>query len=277
MMKKTIYRLFLASVALLALTASSSAKYITMSPLSIDMEPIVSGDKTTVNVTMSNTGDEAAYDVELSLMLPSGMRSNQIAMGKMDPNLPQKGTFNLELDPSAKPGKYAIALLTEYKDANYYPFSSVAPQYMVIKETRSSQISGKINELEIGDKGQVRKLALELRNLDTADHRISVRIFAPKELKVTPMETSMNLPARGESKTELDISSFGALKGSTYVVFAAMEYDDSGAHYSSTASGMVKVVEQKDAISFSGWLLPAVIFVLFLAFVVYQVVHILKK
>ncbi|MEA3254574.1 MAG: NEW3 domain-containing protein [Candidatus Altiarchaeota archaeon] len=240
------------------------------------MDQVIQGDKTTVDVTLLNSGDEPAYDVQLSLLLPEGINSEPIFLGRMDPDKSQTETFDIGIDSTVMPGKYSMVILTEYKDANGYPFSSVSPKPLIIKRFRSGQIFGKISELALGDK-ETRKLTLELRNMDQKDHDIQIKLFGPKELKIDSEEKSLMLNARGEAKMDYDISSFGALPGSSYVVFATLDYEEGGIHYSSTASGIVKVVDQTESAgdqtksaALPGWLPLAALMVLVLIFVIYQ-------
>ncbi len=259
---------FVFLLSLVVLTTSVSAKYITLTH-KVTMERIVQEDKTKVNITLLNSGDEPAYDVQLSLLLPEGISSEPIFLGKLDPNMPQSGTFDIKINSEIIPGKYSMVILTEYKDANGYPFSSVSPNSLILKEVTSSQIFGRISGITLGDK-ETKKITLELRNMDQKDHNLKIRLFIPRELKTDSEEKSLVLNARGEKKINFDISSFGALPGSNYVVFATLDYEDSGVHYSSTASGIVRVVEQKEFISFSGWLPLAALIILILIFVIYQ-------
>lgn len=259
----------LVALALLVFAAAASATYITLSP-ALSLERIVSGNETQVNVSIANLGDEPAYEVQLSFLLPEGFDSEPIYFGRVDNGaVPQRGGFLISIQEGVSPGKYTAALLTEYKDANGYPFSSVSPYPLFIEEIRSSQVSGAIKETELGTK-ETTRLFLELRNLDERAHNVEISIRAPKELKVSPMDGSTYIESRGEATKEFEISSFGALAGSSYVVFASLDYEEDGSHYSATASGMVKVVEKKDPFSFSGWLPVAAIVVLVLAALVYQ-------
>jgi len=226
---------------LVVLTTSVSARYITLSH-KVTMERIIQEDKTTVNITLLNSGDEPAYDVQLSLLLPEGVSSEPIFLGELDPNMPKNGTFDIKINSDVIPGRYSMAILTDYKDANGYPFSSVLPKSLILKEFKSSQISGRISGITLGDK-EIKKLTLELRNMDQRGHNLKIKLFIPRELKADNEEKSLVLNAREEKKINFDISSFGALPGSNYVVFASLDYEDSGIHYSSTAMGIVKVVE----------------------------------
>jgi hypothetical protein len=77
--------------------------------------------------------------------------------------------------------------------------------------------------------------------------------------------------ARDSPQTDFEISSFGALPGSSYVVFASVDYDEGGIHYTSTASGLIKVVEQKEAFSFRNeWIAIIVVVILVVAVIAFQ-------
>jgi len=250
----------------------ANATYITLQN-TMSVERIISSGESTVNVSLMNSGDEAANGVQISLQLPGGFKAEPIFLGRMDPNVPQEASFKLTIDQTLAPGIYPIALLTEYKDANGYQFSSVTPNYLVLKEARSSQVDATVSQVEVGSKGEVKKITVTLRNMDQKDHEVKIRMYAPKELKIEPMEAALTAKARESPKTDFDISSFGALPGSSYVVFASVEYDDGGIHYTSTASGLVKVVEQKDAFSLRNeWIAIIVVAVLLIAVVVFQFV-----
>lgn len=268
--------MFLLFLAVLTITTLVSAKYITLTH-TVTVEQIVKGDKTTVNITLINSGDEPAYDVQLSLLLPPGIISNQIFLGRVDPNIQQNGTFDVKISQGITPGKYPIVILTEYTDANGYPLSSVSPNSLILKEATSSQIFGRISELTLGDK-ETKNLVLDLRNLDERDHNILVNLFIPRELKTDSGEKSLMLKAREEKKIDFDISPFGALPGSSYVVFATLEYEDSGLHYSSTASGIVKVVEEKKSQSESERIPFDILFwILIISFIILLIIFLYLK
>ena len=265
--KKT---LFFAAVSCLILCALPAyATYITLQN-SMAVERVVLSPETSVNVSLMNSGDEAANGVQLSLSMPEGFSSEPVFLGRMDPNIPQTASLSVKIGSGIAPGVYPMALLIEYKDANGYQFSSVTPNYLVIKEARSAQVDATVSQEEVGNKGEVKKITVTLRNMDQRDHDVKLRMYYPKELKIDPPEKTLTVKARDAPKAEFDLSSFGALPGSNYVVFVSVEYDESGVHYTSTASGIVKVVQQKDTFSFSGWLPITVVVVLVIAVIAFQ-------
>jgi len=256
-------------LTLIICATCASATYITLQN-SMTVERVINSGTSSINVSLANSGDEAANGVQLSLLLPAGFTANTVFLGRMDPNIPQTASFLIQIGSSTTPGVYPIALLTEYKDANGYQFSSVTPNYLVIKEARSSQVDATVSQEEIGNKGEVKKIIVSLRNMDQLDHDVTIRVYAPKELKVNPSEKTMTVKARDSPQTEFEISSFGALPGSNYVVFTSVDYDLGGIHYTSTASGLIKVVQQKDPVSFQGWLPIIVVAILVIAVIAFQ-------
>jgi hypothetical protein len=266
--KTTIFFSVLLTLSVCALSAN--ATYITLQN-SMTVEKTIYSDTSTINVSLANSGDEAANGVQLSMLLPPGFTANTVFLGRMDPNIPQTASFSLQIDASTAPGMYSIALLTEYKDANGYQFSSVTPNYLVIKEARSSQVDATVSQEEIGNKGEVKKITVSLRNMDQKDYDVKIRIYAPKELKINPEEKTLTVKGRDSPQTDFEISSFGALPGSSYVVFASVDYDEGGIHYTSTASGLIKVVQQKETFSFRNeWIAIIVIIILVIAVIAFQ-------
>jgi len=250
------------------LLSTTSARYISLAT-TVTTESLVLSNETCVNIKLLNSGDEPAYDVQLSLLLPKGFKSNSLFPGRLDPGHTYTGNFSLAIDSSITPGKYPVVILTEYKDANGYQFSSVSPSSLFIKRKTISRISGIISEVSLGNK-EIKKLTLRLRNLDDKEHKLRIKLFLPRELKIEPDKIEVLLTPNKEEKLEFDISSFGALIGSTYVVFASVEYEDSNLHYSSLLRGTVKIVEKQDMFNFSGWLPIAILCGLILIFIYYQ-------
>jgi len=266
--KTTIFFSVFLTITLCSLCVN--ATYITLQN-SMTVERVINSGTSSINVSLTNSGDEAANGVQLSLLLPSGFKANTVYLGRMDPTLPQTASFSVEIDATTAPGVYPIALLTEYKDANGYQFSSVTPNYLVIKESHSSQVDATVSQEEVGNKGEIKKITVSLRNMDQLDHDVKIRIYAPKELKINPEEKTLTVKARDSPQTDFEISSFGALPGSSYVVFASVDYDEGGIHYTSTASGLIKVVEQKEAFSFRNeWIAIIVVVILVVAVIAFQ-------
>lgn len=246
----------------------NSARYISIST-SVSVENMILKNETGINIRITNSGDESAYDVQLSLILPPNFRTDNIFVGELRSNKPYEGNFTVSAINSIIPGKYTIGILTDYKDANGYQFSSVSPNSLIVKKPTSSMISARIQETELGDK-ETKKINLQIRNLDEKSHNLDIKLYLPRELKTTTAEKTITINPREEKQIEFDISPFGALIGSSYVIFASLDYEENELHYSSVASGIVKIVEGGKGFDFSGWIMIAIVVVLIAIFVFYQ-------
>lgn len=246
----------------------NSAMYISLST-SVSVENMISGNETGVDVRLTNSGDESAYDVQLSLLLPANLKADNIFVGELKPDRPYEGNFTIAAIDGITPGKYTIGILTDYKDANGYQFSSVSPNSLFVRKMTSSMISAKISEIELGDK-ETKRINMQVRNLDDKSHSLNIKLYFPRELKTTTVEKTITINPREEKGVEFDISPFGALVGSSYVIFASLDYEENGLHYSSVATGIVKIVESRGGFDFSGWIPIAVVVLLIAVFILYQ-------
>jgi len=231
-------------VLIIALAGISSARYITISTSAV-AERITEGDTTTITVKLINSGDEAAHDVRVSLLLPDGFSANELRPGTMEPDKPYEGAFTISIDSGLTPGTYLAAILTDYRDANLYPFSSVTYVFINLGEMTSSDISGTLSKISISPDGSA-STALKIRNRADEKRRLRVRLFLPRELEADVENYELELGPRAQEEHRFKISSFGALAGSTYIISASMEYEEGGLHYTSATSGMVEIVTEDE-------------------------------
>ena len=229
-------------VLIIALAGVSSARYISISTSAI-AERITDGDTTTITVRLINTGDEAAHDVRISLMLPEGFSANELKPGRMEPDEPYEGNFTVSIDSDVTHGTYLAAILTDYRDANSYPFSSVTQSFINLGERTSSDISGTLSKISISPEGSA-STTLRIRNRADEKRRLRVRLFLPRELETDVENYELELGPRTQEEHRFEISSFGALAGSTYIIFASIEYEKDSLHYTSTTSGIVEIVTE---------------------------------
>jgi hypothetical protein len=273
---------FISLFLLISLLTSVSATYISLST-ELTTETLVQDNETQVKVKLTNIGDETAYDVHISLLFPSeeSFQSTFLSPGELVPNSPYKGniTININHPEVVKPGKYSFALLTDYKDANGYGFSSVSPTSLFIKERTLSQVFALMKKVKIPSEGgkEGEPLTLKIRNLDSHPHSLKINLFLPRELKAADtMEKTLDIGPKSEREVTFKISSFGALPGSNYAIFATIEYEDteSGLHYSSIATGVVEIVEKQEVFpslpNLSTWIPILGFIILIIIFIVYQ-------
>jgi hypothetical protein len=224
------------------------------------------------HVKLLNSGDEAAYNVQISLITDS-FKTDQAYVGNLDPNVPFEEDLNITRTKEIFSGSYPLVVMTDYTDANSYPFSSVSQNYIIYKTRTGSKVSGTFSELNLTGK-ESKKLVLTLRNLDNAPHDVKVKLFIPRELKVLNEDRNLSIESKEEKTLDFDISSFSALAGSSYVVLASLEYEQDGLHYSSFAQNIVSIVEKKSpsiAPTIPFWLPILTFFVLLIIFGYYLI------
>jgi len=228
---------------------------------------VLSKNQGQIQVSLSNSGNEAAYNVQLSLVTDY-FSSDPVHVGTLDVNKPFKTNITFSANQELKEGNYPVVLLTEYTDANGYPFSSVSPVTLTYKNPYSSRINWNFTIIEISGK-KPKNLVLNLKNMDQVSHDINVRLILPNELSSDVGQNNITLGSKEEKTITFKVSNFAGLEGSNYVVLASIEYEGDH-HYSSLASGMVKIIESKDFFRPDKWVIISAIGVLILVFIIYQ-------
>ena len=141
------------------------------------------------------------------------------------------------------------------------------------KEAAVSDIAAAMGNIQLSDKGI---LELKIKNTGESAKNSTIRLIVPKELTVDKDKLSVKLPAKSEASAKFKIEKFSALPGSSYAVFAVIEYDD-GKHFTSTANAIINVVKEKKLFFMPYWTVIAIIAVLSIAFVRLQFVKVKKN
>jgi hypothetical protein len=258
-MKKVLILIFLLSIPLVLASVISLTTTISTDTMM--------GNTAKVNIELSNSGDEPANNVQISLI--SRFQSELVFVGTLHPNNPFEQEMNVSLKENTLPGNYPLVVLVDYSDSNGYPFSSVSPSYIIYKTPTVSKITSVIPQLSLTDK-QTKKLTITTRNLDDSSHNFNLKLILPRELKVINNERTVSIQPKEEKQIDFDVSSFSALPGSTYIVLASIEYEDQDYHYSSISRGIIKITEKSDLIQLPEWLPMAAIGLLVIIFIYYQ-------
>lgn len=226
-------------------------------------------DNGVVNITLQNNGDEAAEDVRVSLLLPEDFTSDMVVIGRLFPGVPWSGSIVFNTTDNLLPGAYPAVILTQYRDANGYPFSSVSKNSIVYKEISSSDVSGMINDNKKVELYDNVNIFITLLNQGNSAIDAKVRLYLPREIKAEEYEKNISLDAKGKKDINFKISNFGALSGSSYFVLSAIEYDGDK-HYTSFASGIVEIKEKSEIAGLeTSWLIFLLI-ALIIIFILYQ-------
>jgi hypothetical protein len=238
---------------------------VTASFISIQSSIIATDNETIISVT--NLGDEAAYNIQLSLDV-----NNKRMISNIKEQLNMQKSFEWKVPLTSmpeNPGKYPLILTTNYQDANSYPFSAISVSTFDYKKGTISDIAvktDKMNNIELSNK---KTLELTIKNMAETAKDLSIRLIVPKELTTDKDKLSLSLPAKTEKTINFEIKKFSALTGSSYVVFAVIEYDENDEHYTTIANGVVKVVEKKNIFTNRN-LLIALLVVLIIIFIYAQ-------
>ncbi|MBI1972279.1 MAG: hypothetical protein HYS53_03175 [Candidatus Aenigmarchaeota archaeon] len=238
-------RLLAFLVAALLVIPNSLASYITINA----QLPEISANENAVpaKFTISNTGDERAFSVQTSFNSAGDFLFPILFHGELEPEKQVDTFFNVNITGSPLPGRYPVLIITEYADANYYQFSAVSSSYIAYKERTSSEVNGFLDDVDV-PKGGGAKTKLRVVNRGSAERSVKISVYVPKELFAI-RNTSVLLKPGEQASIDVEISSLAALQGSTYTVFATIEYEDSGKHYSSFSRGLVRITKNEGVFS----------------------------
>jgi hypothetical protein len=228
---------------------------------------VLTTEEGSVQISITNSGDESAYNVQLSL-LSDYFTSASVPIGTLNINEPFATNISINANSDVKEGNYPLILLTEYTDANGYPFSSVSPVTITYKTPHPSRITGVFENIELSGK-RTKDFVLKLKNMDQVGHDVQIELFLPNELSSDSTEKILTLGSKEEKELIFKVSNFAGLEGSNYVILASIEYDDDY-HHSSITSGIVKIVEGKSISNIPKWIIFPIIAVLVIIFIFYQ-------
>ena len=223
-------------IALLA--ASASATYLRIIP-TLSPPDVIQGDSAEIPLTVVNKGDEPAYNLQFTLILPEGLSAQNLFVRGLNANEEKKDRFTVDIGKDMLPGTYVVGVLTHYQDANEYTFSSVNSLLLNYKNPSMSRMLGTMPNIEL-DKDPV-DLTMTLRNRDEKPHDIQLQLILPDELKADKTRIEDTIDGNSEKEVPLTIKSTGALQGSTYPVMAIMTYTDGKQHYSSIIRNVVTI------------------------------------
>ncbi|MBI4177580.1 MAG: hypothetical protein HY516_04400 [Candidatus Aenigmarchaeota archaeon] len=231
-------------VAALLIVPGAFAAYITINAQL--PETFTENNTAQAKFAVSNSGDETAFSVRTSF------RSDitdpvTLFLDKLEPDRNGETSFVFNISKEILPGRYPMFVVTEYADANNYPFSAVSMSFLTYRGRTSSDVNGVFEEIKI-PKGGSAKARLKIANSGAADRNVDITVFVPKELLAGGYDKKLLLKSGEQKYVDVDISSFSALQNSTYTIFAAMEYDNSE-HYSSVSRGSAAITKEESVFS----------------------------
>ncbi len=229
--------------------ASFDAAFASFISITTDIEGVVlDGGLGRSNLKVVNLGDESAFDTSVSFHLPQGFTAEEVFMGRLDPNLPFESEIIVEAPAEALPGVYSAAASVNYRDANSYPFSAVTPFYITVGRQTTTAVFAVLDEATVSE-GRGAKLKLSVKNPDSVDRNAIVTLYLPRELEAKGYSKTLLLPGRESAGLDFKVSSFSALPGSSYAVFAGVSYIENEMMHSTFARGTIAVVEKQPLVS----------------------------
>lgn len=210
-----------------------------------------------VDLTVTNRGDESAYNVQVRNEV-LGVTQESSLQPRLDVGKDFSARFRFPLEHPL-PGRYPVILRILYTDANRYPFSAL------VLSNFSWQRDALAGVLGILDKAQFRsggRLHLKAKDLDGQAKSLRVRLLLPLELSAATAQEDIALRPGEEVTVPFAVRNFSALEGSTYPVYAIIEYDAAGTHVTTLAPGLIRIGPSQDLQRYGFYLLVGLIAVL---------------
>lgn len=224
------------------LPVSGYGSYITMV---MQTTITASPEKVEVKINVQNNGDEPAVTIYPELQLGSAevklppLNTMAVKGSNQWTHTFLPGEAGLKLN-----GTYPLLITLIYHDLNMYTMSM--PEvvlFELVKGGKELSFTGRIGTTDIQGTGQV-NLTLD----NSTDRAVAgrFRMLLPKELTTANKSGTFELQANQTRQLRFPITNMGALVGSSYKIFAIMEFDESGSHYSVLSSAMINVKKPVD-------------------------------
>ncbi len=259
---------FLLSIFILLIANPSFASFIS---IQTTIRSLVEENRIDLEISTANKGDEAAHNVQVEIVF-EGETYFTSKKPKLGSNQTISFNKSIEISPS-KQGCYPLIIVTHYTDAHQYPFSALS--CIIVSNKRDappSVIFGNMADESFSTKGRV---VLTVKNRGENDISTSVRLFAPRELKIINSRQQVSMPARSQKEIYFDMENFSALGGSTYQIYATAEYEIKGIHQTGIIPGTLTITKSRQIVGISHTVVLVILIVCTLIFIAAQ--YIKKK
>ena len=148
-------------------------------------------------------------------------------------------------------GIYPLVAKVLFKDAGGYPMTTIIVNPFSYEEITSPSIYSKLDKIVLSDSGQLR---LNITNTGYFDLKLNVHIYVPDEISVQQTQTQLELKERSKVNFRFDLKNFSALAGAVYPVWATIEYEHEGLHFTSVCDGEIEIIETANVFKKYWWL-----------------------
>ncbi|MDA2934758.1 hypothetical protein MYX82_10510 [Acidobacteria bacterium AH-259-D05] len=192
-----------------------------------------------LNVTMvvANEGKESAHDVLITLSRGSETITLP-ARRRLEPDTSYQAEASLSIK-GERPGRHPLFVTVGYTDGNGYPFSAILCATFLIEKDTYSQLFGTLGTEPLAETG---RLDLHLKNVAQEELLFQAMIFSPREISIGEYNEEIGLGPREEMSLEVPLRNFSALPGSHYPIYAVLEYEKDGVHYTNVLPGQVEII-----------------------------------
>jgi hypothetical protein len=235
MMRRTVAQAGGGALVLVGLAASLAlAGSIT---INMTTRTELSEKELSVNLTVGNSGDEAAGSVVPTLRL----RDREVRAQREDSLAPGARVERTMVVPAEDlgDGRWPFRVAVSYTDQNQYPFQALHVSLI----TRGNPLPAKVavTRMEITPLERYAAVSMNVKNLAGVERTATITLFVPEDIEVQGGPSEVKLAAWSEEIVHFEITNRTALAGSRYPVFAAVEYDEPGTHHTVVGQNTVEI------------------------------------
>ena len=202
-----------------------------------------------VTLKAANEGSDTAFNLRAVVRLGDGKESSQVSALPLHPGTSEAFHFRLTDEPKMA-GQYPLFVAVDYTDANRYPFTALSFNIVNHRQSQSPAVFAVLENVELG--GGSETMRLKIRNLGADAKRVEARLFLPNEISAKESSQNVALEPNAEVSVPFVLHRFSALPGSTYPIYAVIQYESGQEHFCVPATGIVKVVENKNGLLRTG-------------------------
>lgn len=213
-------------------------------------EVTATGNDAKILVTVTNKGDEPAYNTRISIVFASKRYS-----GALKKRLGIRERYTEEFALAAameRPGRYSFPIMVDYADANFYPFSALSIGYFDHGRSLPGGITGEIPGIVVSGGGEAKVV---IRNSGPVQRMVSCELVSPGDIGVEQPRREIAVGPGMSATVPFKLRNLSGRSGSKYAVFAVLDYDDNEYHYSNAVQGAVRVESSYFTKRYRGYLI----------------------